>query len=98
MNTKVKKTTKAKADAKAKRAAKPRKKSRAAKIMTVLESSKAPKTVREICQAIHVPKGDAKFVSSILISFEASKKVSVKEKTCPISGREVNAYQLRKSA
>lgn len=93
---KAKKTTKAKTASK--KAAKPRKQSRAKKILTVLESAKAPKTVREICAASHWPKEDAKFVSSILISFEAAKKVAVKEKTCPVTGREVHAYVLRKSA
>lgn len=94
----VKKKAKTKTSAKAAKAAPRRKKSRAAKIREALQAARTPQTVREICQAIHLKAEDAKFVSSILISFQNNKEVTVKEKTCSVSNREVHAYTLRKSA
>lgn len=90
----AKKTAKKKTSAKAKPPAK--KVSRAAKIRSILERAKDPKTVREICDDLKLGAENAKFVSSILIN--QKKNVVCKKKACPITGRTVNAFSLRRGA
>lgn len=82
----------------AKKTASKAKPSRREQIEQVLARSKEPRTNQEICKLLHLPKADAKFVASIMIGEKKKKKVTAKKKACPITGRTVTAWTLRRGA